>query len=891
MATVGEQELESFLGRFGLSQFRPGQRDVISSVMAGQDCLCVMPTGGGKSLCYQLPAVARPGVTLVVSPLIALMKDQVDGLVASGIRASLINSTLSPEDQSDRLDRMVRGEYELMYVVPERFRSSRFVEAVKAANLRLLAIDEAHCISQWGHDFRPDYARLGSFRQNLGNPTTIALTATATDTVRRDIVQLLNLQEPKIFITGFSRPNLHYEVQGPMSVRRKETALIEFLQKSPGAGIIYASSRKRCEEVAENIRANTRRKAGVYHAGMLPADRRDAQEAFMAGKTDIVVATTAFGMGIDKADVRFVIHYNLPGSIEGYYQEAGRAGRDGKPSHCLLFYSAGDRYIHEFFIESAYPSRQVVEQVYNFLRDFTEDPIELTQQQIKEAIGLQIGAEGVGACEQMLEKVGVLERLERGQNMAGVRLKSDLPTLVDLLPSQAKLKRKVMRAVEKMVGDRRHEIVYFNPTDVVNATEIDHSTFVHTLRELSSLEAVDYIPPFRGRAIRMIERKKAFDDLDIDFETSEKHRAAEFDKLDLVINFCTTNRCRQLEILKYFGETKGRACGNCDNCGGSRPRASAYIESAGPPPTAAIRMALSAIARGQSRFGKTIIAQMLCGSKSTKLSKFRLDRLSTFGLLSEFRQPEVSQLLDALVGVGFAEQVEVDRFRPIIQLTDRGVEVMGGRIEVEESLQLPHELLGRLRQIQLPGANHQAAKKPEKPERKSSDYAPSREQQYPARETIDSRQSSAAAKPVPYKKTEGETVRFDRSYDREQFAEPQVYDDVEVESENIPTPERPTYYWTWRLLSAGFTADECMAIRSLTAATVFEHAIQAADAGLAVKADWFLRAEVIAQLQNAIGNAQPERVRHLLAGLPSVRHEEVQFFLKSQQLPARSEMR
>ncbi len=882
MAAVGEQQLESFLDRFGLSQFRPGQRDVISAVMSGQDCLCVMPTGGGKSLCYQLPAIARQGLTLVVSPLIALMKDQVDALVASGIRAALINSTLSPEDQTDRLERMVRGEYDLMYVVPERFRSSRFVESVRAANLQLLAIDEAHCVSQWGHDFRPDYARLGAFRQRLGNPTTIALTATATDTVRRDIVELLKLQEPRIFITGFSRPNLHYEVQGPMSVRRKETALLEFLEKTPGCGIIYASSRKRCEEVAEIIRAGARRKAGVYHAGMLPNDRRDAQEAFMSGKTEIVVATTAFGMGIDKADVRFVIHYNLPGSLEGYYQEAGRAGRDGKPSHCLLFYSAADRYIHEFFIESAYPSRQIIEQVYDFLRGFTEDPIELTQQQIKEAIGLQIGAEGVGACEQLLEKVGVLERLERGQNLAGVRLKSDLPTLVDLLPSQAKLKRKVLRAVEKMVGDRRHEIVYFHPSDVVTAAEIDHSTFVHTLRELSALEAVDYIPPFRGRAIRMIQRDRAFADLDIDFETRESQRSAEYDKLELVINFATSNRCRQLEILNYFGETKGRPCGNCDNCGGRRP-AAAHVPAVGPPPTAAIRMALSAIARGQSRFGKTIIAQMLCGSKSTKLSKFKLDRLTTFGLLAEIRQPEVCQLLDALVGVGLAEQIEVERFRPIIQLTDRGVDVMGGRAEVEESLRLPAELMDRLRGIQpatvkptAPSAP--AAKKPARP-----------------------------ARPTPHNTSSATSPESPRNPPFSQFQKPRYiepathFNDADINSElalaaaefssppplSLPPPlsplAPPSYHWTWRLLTAGFTSAECAAIRGLSSAAIFEHAQLAANAGLAVQAHWFLKPEVIAQLQAAIGSAQPDQALPLLAGLSAIRLEESQFFLKSQQ--------
>ena len=259
----------SLLPRFGLSTFRPGQREVISTVLAGKDCLCVMPTGGGKSLCYQLPALALDGLTLVVSPLIALMKDQVDQLQARGFPVTFINSTLPVQEQYDRLDRVAAGEFRLAYVVPERFRSSRFLEAVRAVGLKLLAVDEAHCISQWGHDFRPDYARLGYFRRMLGNPPTIALTATATDVVRRDIVEHLALNEPQIFITGFARENLFYEVLSPRTDREKAEMLVKFLRETPGTGIIYASTRKRTEEVAEIIAS--RRSGG--RPSIMPACR------------------------------------------------------------------------------------------------------------------------------------------------------------------------------------------------------------------------------------------------------------------------------------------------------------------------------------------------------------------------------------------------------------------------------------------------------------------------------------------------------------------------------------------------------------------------------------------------------------------------------------------
>src|SRR3954451_19926895 len=367
MEATAAPPLESNLARFKLQSFRPGQRDVIAAILAGDNCLCIMPTGGGKSLCYQLPSIAREGLTLVVSPLIALMKDQVDSLTEIGIAATCINSMLSPAEAYQRMDDMAAGRFDLVYIAPERLRSSLFLEKLREVKVQLLAVDEAHCISEWGHDFRPDYARLGRLRQKLNHPQTIALTATATPDVRRDIVAQLQLSEPKTFITGFSRPNLHFEVEQATGEQHRDQLLINFLRETPGAGIIYSATRKGCEQLVPILSATAGRRVDLYHAGLESDDRRRVQDEFMSGKTPIIVATNAFGMGIDKSDLRFVVHYNIPGTLEAYYQEAGRAGRDGLRSRCLLLFAHRDRRIQEYFIESGYPEPAIVAEVYDFL--------------------------------------------------------------------------------------------------------------------------------------------------------------------------------------------------------------------------------------------------------------------------------------------------------------------------------------------------------------------------------------------------------------------------------------------------------------------------------------------------------------------------------------------
>ncbi|MDQ3828727.1 MAG: ATP-dependent DNA helicase, partial [Candidatus Tectomicrobia bacterium] len=362
-------QLNDLLGKiFGFEGFRPGQHEVIEHILQGRHTLAVLPTGSGKSLCYQLTAQMLPGLTLVVSPLIALMQDQVEGLIRRGIdNATCLSSALSATELAARHARIERGHYKLIYIAPERCDSPRFQQWVRSAPIDLLVIDEAHCISQWGHDFRPHYRTLSRRLPELKRATVLALTATATPAVQDDIVRTLELPTMQRVIGDFNRPNLHFEVVTVARLQEKTTRLIELLSQTQGAAIVYASTRREAEAVFRLL-VGRGFSACLYHAGLDGEERAQAQRDFQDDRVRIMVATVAFGMGVDKPNVRRIIHYNIPGSLEGYYQEAGRAGRDGRPATCTLLFSQQDVRIQRFFIDQAYPEPAQVFRLYTLLR-------------------------------------------------------------------------------------------------------------------------------------------------------------------------------------------------------------------------------------------------------------------------------------------------------------------------------------------------------------------------------------------------------------------------------------------------------------------------------------------------------------------------------------------
>lgn len=504
--------------RFGHRDFRPGQEAIIAAVLQGHDVLAVMPTGSGKSLCYQLPALLHEGCAVVISPLIALMKDQVDSLQAQGIAATFINSSLTTREQSERLRACRAGAYDLLYVAPERFRNPRFLHTMAQTRVSLFAVDEAHCISEWGHDFRPDYLRLRQAIEHLSHPQVLALTATATVDVQQDIIQQLACSDMQRFVTGFNRPNLTYRVLALNAPAAKLRVLGDILDaQEEGSAIIYAATRRAVEDVAAFLHARGT-EVLLYHAGLPDALRQQTQEAFMERPQGVIVATNAFGMGVDKADVRSVIHFNLPRTMEAYYQEAGRAGRDSLAAQCILLFSYGDVKIQEFLLEQSYPTQELLEEIYGLIVALSRRQPEVPLRALLPHRQRGSSAMQVDSSVKILERAGYVERLANydnaddvvsGVSNARVRLAAEAVAPHQLQLDYATLQRRKHHELQKtrqMIGYantrqcRRHRILaYFGESwNQPNCAACDrclddqafHSTAQQPKRELREAEWV-----------------------------------------------------------------------------------------------------------------------------------------------------------------------------------------------------------------------------------------------------------------------------------------------------------------------------------------------------------------------------------------------------------------
>ena len=551
--------------RFGYHDFRPGQEQAVASVLAGKDTLVILPTGGGKSLCFQVPALLLPGLTVVVSPLISLMKDQVDALTARGLPAAFVNSTLTASQVADRLNRAARGEIKLLYVAPERFDFGSSAERLREMGVSLLAVDEAHCISEWGHDFRPSYLRMASVRERLGDQPTIALTATATKVVREDIARQLHLEDPTTVITGFDRTNLHYHVVPTKNERDKDAALVEILRRHEGLAVVYASTRKAVERIAGELE-RARIPVVGYHAGLDDSHRHEVQDAFMNGEVRAIVATNAFGMGIDKPDVRLVVHHAMPGTLEAYYQEAGRAGRDGKHSDCFLLHSFPDRFTHEFFIKGAYPDRKLVERVYErAVRDADGSGLLRTgPEAIAGELAGKVSGREVESALRVLVRAGALRAEGESASRVFVRLLATPERIKRELNGELDVERELLRALWRAAGKALNDGAAIEleglPPGFGGAAGI-----IPLLEGLQSRQFVTW--ERAGGGMRLANRRAPLADFDVDWAGLERRRKGEMAKLADMQSYAYTARCRRGFVLRYFGDPAARdRCEGCDNC-------------------------------------------------------------------------------------------------------------------------------------------------------------------------------------------------------------------------------------------------------------------------------------------------------------------------------------
>jgi ATP-dependent DNA helicase RecQ len=623
---------------FGHERFRPGQEEVVRTLLEGRSALAVFPTGGGKSVCYQLPALLLEGVTLVVSPLIALMKDQVDGLRARGIAAARLDSTLDGGELRAVEEAMEGGELKLLYVAPERFRNEEFRRRVKRLKVAMVAVDEAHCISEWGHNFRPDYLKLAKIFRALKVPRVLALTATATPKVARDIRKSFRIAMADHVQLSFHRPNLDLRVT-PCGAGERKGLLLERLREVDGAAVVYVTRQETAEEVATFLNREGLG-ARAYHAGLPDEFRSDAQAAFMEGRTRIIVATIAFGMGIDKSNIRAVFHYNLPKSLENHTQEIGRAGRDGKPARCEMLACADDLTVLENFIHSDTPSPRalgnLLDRVMRLGEVFDVWPYDLSMTcDIRPAV--------IETVLTYLETDGWIEAT--GMFKARYRVKR-LRSVEALLAGRPAGERKFLKRLLEC-GEEKRFWMWYEPTVLAERLGVSRAKVVAALISLG--EAGDAVVEASG--VRLgFRRKREPEDLRVMAEEMAAkflaREAADLDRLRQVLGISSHRGCLTAYLTKHFGEVLAEPCGHCDRCRGvpakriqrKAVRRVSDGELAAIKALAEQRHAALASARQMARF--------LCGMASPASTRERLTRHDAFGLLSDLPFAEVLALCE-----------------------------------------------------------------------------------------------------------------------------------------------------------------------------------------------------------------------------------------------------
>lgn len=548
--------------------FRPLQEEVIGTVLEDRDAFALLPTGGGKSLCYQLPAIAREGFCLVVSPLIALMQDQVAQLDKKGIAAAFVHSGMNARQVDAVLYQAAAGDLKLLYVAPERLQTTAFEQYMPDFRLNLIAVDEAHCISQWGHDFRPAYRRIGELRDNFPGVPVLALTASANEEVQQDIMQQLRMKKPDIYRQSVVRENLFYHVR---YTENKPADMAALFNKVKGSGILYCRSRKRCVETALQLRQDGI-DAGVYHAGMPREEREQSQQLWTAGKRRIMCATTAFGMGIDKPDVRAVAHYDAPEHMEAYYQEAGRAGRDGLKAHALLLYDHKDILRLQESTEISYPPEAYIRKVYQLVGDYLSVPVGEGFEELQAfdavafAHAFDLETLKTLSAIRLLDREGFWQWSEQANMLTQVQFTTDRQTLNYLERSEPKLSY-VATSLLRLYGSIFHYPTVIREFEVSRQMRIEKPQLDRALQRLSALGIIAYQPAVSGGTLYWMQQRFAPAQLRLNTRHIDQLRKAHETRVKHMIAYIQEEKvCRNILLSQYFGEEPGKPCGGCDAC-------------------------------------------------------------------------------------------------------------------------------------------------------------------------------------------------------------------------------------------------------------------------------------------------------------------------------------
>ena len=566
---------------WGYDSFRPLQEDIISSVLEGHDTLGLLPTGGGKSLTFQVPALMLPGVTLVVTPLISLMKDQVDNLADRGIRAVLFHSGLTPREKDLALTRCRIGKAKIAYVSPERLQNERFLAELRSLTVSLIVVDEAHCISQWGYDFRPSYLRISSLRRLLGpDIPVLALTASATPEVTADIMKHLAFREPRVYAKSFTRDNLSYILR---YADVKEPMLMRVLQTTTGSTIVYVRSRRRTRELA-SLLAEAGISAEAYHAGLLPEDKELRQDRWKRDEVRVMVATNAFGMGIDKPDVRLVVHYDLPSSLEEYYQEAGRGGRDGKESLAVVIASKRDKALLTRRVNEAFPPKDFIARVYECAGNFLNVAVGEGYNSVYEfnftlfCSTFSLPPVPTVSALNILTRAGYIEYIEETTSRSRVMVIMRRDALYDLTldPTVEEVMQCLLRAYTGLFAD----YVYISELLIAERLRLSSEQVYQALLTLSRLHAIHYVPRATTPYLVYTTSREEPRHLIIPLEVYERQRERMEQRVNAMKEFTfNATTCRANTLLRYFGESPAEPCGKCDVCRANR-KAQAHRASA-----------------------------------------------------------------------------------------------------------------------------------------------------------------------------------------------------------------------------------------------------------------------------------------------------------------------